>query len=60
MKIDVFNHFFPKRFYEDFILKGSGGKDLGNDAARDPHSTPLTKREIEAVADYIIKTFLGK
>ena len=26
MKIDVFNHFFPKRFYEDFILKGSGGK----------------------------------
>jgi hypothetical protein len=33
---------------------------LGNDAPRDPHSTPLTKREIEAVADYILKTFVGK
>jgi predicted TIM-barrel fold metal-dependent hydrolase len=29
MKIDLFNHFFPKRFYEDFILRGVGGKDIG-------------------------------
>src|SRR5215831_15084109 len=32
---------------------GLGGKDLGTDAPRYPHSTPLTRREIEAVADYI-------
>jgi hypothetical protein len=51
---------FDKYAYEDSNCYGLGGKDLGNDAARDPHSTPLTKREIEAVADYIIKTFLGK
>jgi hypothetical protein len=24
----------------------------------DPHSTPLTKREIEAVADYILGAFV--
>jgi len=36
------------------------GKDLDSDAPRYPHSTPLTRREIEAVADYIITTFVGK
>ena len=51
---------FDKYAYEDSNCYGLGGKDLGNDAPRDPHSTPLTKREIEAVADYIIKTFVGK
>ena len=51
---------FDKYAYEDSNCYGLGGKDLGNDAARDPHSTPLTKREIEATADYIIKTFVGK
>jgi mono/diheme cytochrome c family protein len=51
---------FDKYAYEDSDCYGLKGKDLGNDTPRDPHSTPLTKREIEAVADYIIKTFLGK
>ena len=51
---------FDKYAYEDSDCYGLKGKDLGNDAVRDPHSTPLTKREIEAVADYIIKTFVGK
>ena len=51
---------FDKYAYEDSNCYGLGGKDLGSDAPRDPHSTPLTKREIEAVADYVIKTFVGK
>jgi cytochrome c553 len=51
---------FDKYAYEDSNCYGLGGKDLGGDAPREPHSTPLTKREIEAVADYVIKTFVGK
>jgi cbb3-type cytochrome c oxidase subunit III len=51
---------FDKYAYEDTDCYGLKGKDLGTDAPRDPHSTPLTRREIEAVADYIIKTFVGK
>src|ERR1700737_1570063 len=44
MKIDVFNHFFPKRFYEDFILKGSGGKDLGKRVQNVPPIPDLQAR----------------
>lgn len=51
---------FDKYAYEDTDCYGLKGKDLGADAVRDPHSTPLTRREIEAVTDYIIKTFVGK
>jgi cytochrome c553 len=51
---------FDKYAYEDTDCYGLKGKDLGLDAPHDPHSTPLAKREIEAVADYIIKTFMGK
>src|SRR5258708_4996557 len=51
---------FDKYAYEDTDCYGLKGKDLGADAPHDPHSTPLTRREIEAVADYIIKTFVGK
>jgi mono/diheme cytochrome c family protein len=51
---------FDKYAYEDTNCYGLGGKDLGADAPRFPHSTSLTRREIEAVADYIIKTFVGK
>lgn len=51
---------FDKYAYEDTDCYGLKGKDLGKDAPHDPHSTPLTRREIEAVADYIIKTFVGK
>jgi cytochrome c553 len=51
---------FDKYAYEDSNCYGLGGKDLGNDAPRDPHSTPLTRREIEAVVDYVLKTYVGK
>ena len=51
---------FDKYAYDDLDCYGLKGKDLGNDAARDPHSTSLTKREIEAVVDYILAKFVGK
>jgi mono/diheme cytochrome c family protein len=51
---------FDKYAYEDTDCYGLKGKNLGNDAARDPHSTSLTKREIDAVADYILAKFVGK
>ena len=51
---------FDKYAYEDTNCYGLAGKDLGADATHYPHSTSLTRREIEAVADYIIKTFVGK
>ena len=51
---------FDKYAYEDTDCYGLKGKNLGSDAARDPHSTSLTKREIEAVADYILAKFVGK
>ena len=44
MKIDLFNHFFPKRFHEEFILKGSGGKDLGKRVQNVPTIADLTAR----------------
>ena len=34
--------------------------ELGGDMPHDPHSTSLTKREIEAVADYVFAKFVGK
>jgi mono/diheme cytochrome c family protein len=51
---------FDKYAYEDTNCYGLQGKDLGTDAPRYPHSTALTRREIEAVANYIIVTFVGK
>lgn len=50
---------FDKWAYEDTDCYGLKGKNLGNDAPRDPHSTSLTRREIEAVADYVLVKFVG-
>ncbi len=33
MKIDIFNHIFPKKFFDKYIDKGSGGKDIGKRVA---------------------------
>jgi hypothetical protein len=51
---------FDKYAYEDTDCYGLKGKDLGSEAPRYPHSTPMTRREIEAVVDYIIMAFVGK
>src|SRR5215470_12559601 len=29
MKIDIFNHIFPKKFFDKYINAGQGGKDIG-------------------------------
>jgi hypothetical protein len=42
---------FDKYAYEDTNCYGLKDKELGTDAPRYPHSTALTRREIEAVAD---------
>ena len=51
---------FDKYAYEDTDCYGLKGKNLGADAPHYPHSTTLTRREIEAIADYILTTFVGK
>ena len=51
---------FDKYAYEDKTCYGSTAADLGADVPHDPHSTPLNRREIEAVADFVIKTYVGK
>jgi mono/diheme cytochrome c family protein len=51
---------FDKYAYEDKTCYNSTAADLGRDVPHDPHSTPLTRREIEAVADFVIKTYVGK
>src|SRR2546427_1975834 len=33
MKIDIFNHLFPKKFFDRYINAGSGGKDIGKRVA---------------------------
>jgi mono/diheme cytochrome c family protein len=51
---------FDKFAYEDKSCYGRTAAELGADTPHDPHSTSLTKREIEAVADYIFAKFVGK
>ena len=51
---------FDKWACEDTDCYGLKGKNLGTDAPRDPHSASLTRREIEAVADYVLAKFVGK
>jgi mono/diheme cytochrome c family protein len=51
---------FDKYAYEDKSCYGHTAAELGTDTPHDPHSTSLTKREIEAVADYVFAKFVGK
>ena len=44
MKIDVFNHFFPKRYFDEFIKLGSGLKDLGKRVQNVPTIVDLDQR----------------
>jgi len=51
---------FDKYAYEDKSCYGLSAAEVGKNMPPDPHSTPLTRREIEAVADYILAAFVGK
>ncbi len=44
MKIDVFNHFFPRRYFDKYIKKGSGLKDLGKRVQNVPTIVDLDQR----------------
>jgi mono/diheme cytochrome c family protein len=51
---------FDKFAYEDNKCYGLTAAQVGKDVPPFPHSTGLTPREIAAVADYILTTFVGK
>lgn len=51
---------FDKYAYEDTKCYGLSVAEVGKDMPPPPHSTSLTQREIAAVADYILTTFVGK
>lgn len=51
---------FDKYAYEDKSCYGMSAQDVGKNMPPDPHSTTLTRREIEAVADYVLGQFAGK
>ena len=49
MKIDIFNHIFPKKFFDKYIAGGSAGKDMGKRVASIQTIVDLDKR-FEALA----------
>jgi len=51
---------FDKYAYEEKDCYGLSAADLGAQVPPAPHSTSLTRREIEALADYILTTYKGK
>ena len=51
---------FDKYAYDDKGCYGLSAAELGNKVPPDPHSTSLTKREISALVDYLLATFVGK
>ena len=51
---------FDKYAYDDKGCYGLAAAELGNSIPPEPHSTSLTKREIAAVVDYVVATFVGK
>lgn len=53
-------HFDKYAYDDDTPCYGMKEKDVGKDKPPDPHSTPLTRREIEAVVDYLTAVFIGK
>jgi aminocarboxymuconate-semialdehyde decarboxylase len=44
MKIDIFNHLYPKRFFEQFISDGAAGKDMGKRVVNIPTIVDLDAR----------------
>ena len=51
---------FDKYAYEAKDCYGLSAEELGKNVPPDPHSTSLNKREISALADFILATFVGK
>jgi mono/diheme cytochrome c family protein len=53
-------HFDKYAYDDDTPCYGMKEADVGANMPPSPHSTSLTKREIEAVADYLLAQFVGK
>ena len=51
---------FDKYAFDDDSCFGLSAAQLGAQVPPEPHSTSLTVREIEALADYILTTYMGK
>ena len=51
---------FDKYAYDAKECYGLSAAEFGQQIPPDPHSTSLTMREVEAVADYILGTYNGK
>jgi hypothetical protein len=49
-----------RRRNEDKSCYGLSAADLGPQLPPQPHSTSLTKREIEVLADHILATYKGR
>jgi uncharacterized protein len=54
MKIDIFNHLFPRGYYERFITKGAAGKDMGKRVQNIATIVDLDQRfrALDAFGDY--------
>jgi predicted TIM-barrel fold metal-dependent hydrolase len=44
MKIDIFNHLYPRRFFQQFIADGAAGKDMGKPVSNIPTIVDLDAR----------------
>jgi mono/diheme cytochrome c family protein len=51
---------FDKFAYDDTKCYGLSVAEVGKDMPPPPHSNSLTQREIAAVVDYVLATFVGK
>jgi predicted TIM-barrel fold metal-dependent hydrolase len=54
MKIDLFNHFFPKRFWDDFVHRGASFPDMGKRVQNIPsiHDLDARFRVMDEFGDY--------
>jgi predicted TIM-barrel fold metal-dependent hydrolase len=59
MKIDIFNHFFPKAYFDRYINKGESFKDMGKRVQNIPmiHDLELRFRTMDQFGEY--KQFLS-
>jgi predicted TIM-barrel fold metal-dependent hydrolase len=55
MKIDIFNHIFPKTFFDKYIDKGSAGKDIGKRVSNIPTIVDIDARlrVLDEFGDYV-------
>ena len=55
MKIDIFNHIFPKKYYDKYIDAGQSGKDMGKRVANIKTIVDVDSRfrALDPLGDYV-------